>query len=167
MSIIYEALKKAEKSIQTGTTSDKPATISPQQSPEKPRIKLYILYALVACVGLFVGNAVFGFLSPNQKHPQLARQKSLPAPVSQATQPLPSSPAPAMEKADVAMPDNPVVGLALNGVFFTEGEGYALINNKIVKIGDEVGGAIIKKIDLDGVELEASGVTTRLPTQSK
>lgn len=54
----------------------------------------------------------------------------------------------------------------LNGVFFSENEGYALINNRIVKEGDALEGVTVKRIKLDEVELEAEdGSTIKLSTK--
>jgi hypothetical protein len=161
MSIIHEALKKAEKGIHAGI-EQKPQ-LTNQQKNAKPKIKLYILYALVACVGLLVGNSVFSFLS-SPKHPQVAKANVLPEPLSKPAEV--SSSQPVLKEVNT-LKDKPQLVFTLNGVFFSEGEGYALINNKIVKIGDEVGGAIVKKIDLDAVELETSGTTTKLYTQAR
>jgi predicted transcriptional regulator len=56
----------------------------------------------------------------------------------------------------------------LNGVFFSKDQGYALINNKVVKQGDSVEGVKIKKVNLDDVELESStGVKFNLTTQNR
>jgi len=56
----------------------------------------------------------------------------------------------------------------LNGVFFSKNEGYALINNKVVKQGDSVEGIKVRKVNLDDVELETStGVKFKLTTQSR
>ena len=41
--------------------------------------------------------------------------------------------------------------LVLNGIFFSQEEGYALVNNHIVKVGDKVGGALVKRIDVNEV----------------
>ncbi len=55
MSIIYDALKKAEKGIE-GNSQDK-IEKKEVRLPSKPR--LYLLYVLVICLGLFMGNAIF------------------------------------------------------------------------------------------------------------
>jgi hypothetical protein len=170
MSIIYEALKKAGKSIHV----DPQPQIIDKQKDSKPKIKLYILYALVACRGLLAGNVVFGFLA-NPKNPQVAKVKLPLEPVTRPREVLPLPPA-ATELG--AIKDKPqeaftplergfLTGFTLNGVFFSEGEGYALINNKIVKVQDVVGGATVKKIGLDEVELEISGTITKLYTRAQ
>ena len=160
MSIIYEALKKAEKGINTGT--DEKPQMAGQGKDRKSRVKLYILYFLVAFLGLVVGNAVFGFL-PNPGKPQRTQVKPLPMSLSTSPEVLPPKP---LAQETATLTNKPQGAFTLNGIFFSEGEGYALINNKIVKVGDEVSGAIVKKIDLGVVELETSGTTTKLYTQT-
>ena len=57
--------------------------------------------------------------------------------------------------------------LVLNGIFFSENQGYALINNRIVKEGDTVDGAIVDRISLDGVDLNSGGLVIKLSTGSQ
>jgi len=52
--------------------------------------------------------------------------------------------------------------LVLNGIFFSEGQGYALINNQIVKESDVIDGAKVLKITSDAVELDSSGTKITL-----
>ena len=57
---------------------------------------------------------------------------------------------------------SPVDSLVLNGVFFSKDTGYALLNNHVVKEGDFIEGAKVKRITLDGVVLEYSGREVKL-----
>ncbi|MFA5100421.1 MAG: hypothetical protein WC547_06025, partial [Candidatus Omnitrophota bacterium] len=43
----------------------------------------------------------------------------------------------------------------LNGIFLSEGDGMssAIVNNKVVQVGDSVDGALVQSITIDGVEL--------------
>ena len=47
--------------------------------------------------------------------------------------------------------------LILNGIFFSQDEPYALINNQIVKESETIEGATVKRIKVDEVEVEKEG----------
>ncbi len=146
----------------------------------KSKLKVYLVYVLVVCFGLFIGNIIFGFLT----HPKdLSIRVAKPSPIvnnpditvhqepSQGTPPKPTE-VPSLEtnaatSTEINIKEKPRVSLVLNGVFFSEDEGYALINNQIVKVGDVVDGATVKRIDLNEVELETAGSTIKLSTQTK
>jgi len=166
MSIIYDALKKVEKS----NNPDFKVETEKSNKHYSPKTKTYLAYALVVCVGLFIGNIIFGFLTkPAQslvknrpsvtKKPIVSRYKGL------AQKTLPAAPkvtphTPPSTSADIKKgPEAPWV---LNGVFFSENEGYALINNQIAKEGDVIDGATVKRISLNEVELEANGSAVKL-----
>jgi hypothetical protein len=58
-----------------------------------------------------------------------------------------------------ALPSRAFTGgtqLVLNGVFFSGPDAYGLINNQIVKTGDQIAGATVKKITVTDVELETA-----------
>jgi len=55
--------------------------------------------------------------------------------------------------------------LVLNGTFLSEGEEFAIINNQIVKAGDEIEGASVKKITVNAVELEFAGQVLRISSE--
>ncbi|MFH1622418.1 MAG: type II secretion system protein N [Candidatus Omnitrophota bacterium] len=50
-----------------------------------------------------------------------------------------------------------VPNLILNGVFASETGNYALINNRVVRVGDTILGVKVKEIYLEKVVLDASG----------
>jgi len=54
--------------------------------------------------------------------------------------------------------------LDLNGVFYSGNEAYALMNNQIIKVGDIIEGAVVKRISLEGVELEKEGQFVQIST---
>jgi len=177
MSIIYDALKKVEKS----NNPDFKVETEKSNKHYSPKTKTYLAYALVVCVGLFIGNIIFGFLTKTNsflnkekkqstqslvknrpsvtKKPIVSRYKGL------AQKTLPAAPkvtphTPPSTSADIKKgPEAPWV---LNGVFFSENEGYALINNQIAKEGDVIDGATVKRISLNEVELEANGSAVKL-----
>ena len=168
MSIIYEALKKAEKAINLhpkNTQDDKE-----QHTGPKPKLKVYLLYFVFVCLGLAMANIIF-LLLPKSKTPpppEITQQPKPPLPAPQvtsapltATAPKPVAVAEPVKEAKTT-PSEPFM---LNGIFFTGEQGYALINNRIVKEGDVIKGATLLRIEADMVELKAAdGSTIRLST---
>ena len=64
------------------------------------------------------------------------------------------------EKKSLPVKDLP--SLSITGIFFTDGEYMALVNDKMVRVGDFVEEVQIGKIDSNGVEIEFKGSTFRL-----
>lgn len=144
MSIIYDALRKIDESNSIISST------KINRKMNKSNLKIYLLYACVACAGFFIAGIFWRFLA-----------KSLPAnntPIAEQNL--------ASQETTVAEPKVDVKpAFTLNGVFFSQNEGYALINNQIVKEGDVISGAIVKRIILDEVELEYAGAVIKLPTK--
>ena len=159
MSIIYDALKKVEKSNSvTPKVEGKKNTFS-----AGPKTKTYLLYILVVCLGAAIANMFLGVFAKPVKVVKANKAVALPilhsaAPAKELQPVVPSSP-PAEPRKQPEFPP-----LVLNGVFFSQAEGYALINNRIVKEGDTVDGALVKRIRLEEVELEFEGSVTKLST---
>lgn len=144
MSIIYDALKKVEKTL----VNENP----------KPKPKSYLLVALAACLVLFIANILIK-LQP----PRLDKKDTVLQPLPKAVSPPESAPVEDTAEAPKETPSS----FALNGVYFSGGEGYALINNRIVKEGDKVNGATVTQIFLDEVELEKEGSVIKLSNTAK
>ncbi len=172
MSIIYDALKKVERS----TNKDIITEVNKKRSASK--LTSYLLYALVVCAGIFAANMMFGIFSPEKTAPAPKETKIVPLatglktakiakPAAKETLgPVPPKAAPPVIVEAKIEPMIPP--LMLNGVFFSKNQGYALINNKVVKQGDSVEGIKVRKVNLDDVELETStGVKFKLTTQSR
>lgn len=148
MSIINEALKKAEKSIHAAPPAAK-----------KNTGKRYVFYGAVLVLAVVVETGLFNLVSRSgaPKSAQVEPVTALPIPAQQlmpSSAPVPPPPppsAPPLEKKTTPK-------LALNGIFFSEDKGYyALINNRIVKKGDIIEGAQVSRIDLDKVEIVSEG----------
>lgn len=148
MSIIYDALKKAEKAF----NSDPKVILETKPEPPKSRYALYILYVLVICIGLVVGNAVFGFLTHAEK-PSSKQAKSIQPQTSPPPTPVIVTLSQTSPAEGTGITKKTQVSLLLNGVFSSEEGGYALINNRVVKEGDEIEGLIVTRVNLDNVEL--------------
>ena len=156
MSIIYDALKKVDKTLK------KPDQFCAETKTQVKSKAPYLIYVLTAVIAIFIANAVFGLV--NKPKPDIInQQKSAIALVSSKPEPVAVS-----ESSLIAEPKNIIQeDVALNGVFFEQGNGYALINNKIVKVGDVIAGATVKSIDLDGVELVGAAGSFKLNNPQK
>lgn len=164
MSIIYEALKKVEKLqlIKPGA----PAQDQPKQPDGRKRIKLMpvAIYIIALAAGIFIANIIFTTLT-RKSATRITQKTQQPA----AALPSPATAAP-LPAAAIKPPEPPVARksqaqseeLVLNGLFFSENTGYVLINNRILKEGDEINGAIVKRITLEGAELESAGGPIKL-----
>ncbi len=156
MSIINEALKKTEQSIHKDLAKETP----------KVTAKPYIIYALILILGLFLSNFIFALISRKikatvtvKKNPDSANQsvKKIEAfipPVSIVT------PEPAFKENKTSQ-----ANFVLNGIFFSENDSYALVNNKIVRENDTVNGAEVKTITVNTVKLDSNGKNITLATQ--
>lgn len=171
MSIIYDALKKVENSLMNSGGQKKEAPV-PQVKAVPPKInktpgfkpKVFLLVILLACLGVFIANMVMKKpASPIVKNepqslPPAKEKEALPkeAPV-ELIKPI----EPADKRKQLQSQ------LVLNGVFFSGDEGYALINNHIMKTGDSIEGATVVKITQEEVELSYEGANFKLSTRSQ
>jgi len=153
MSIIYDALKKVE----TSQTDDSKTKID---KGFKSKLKIYLVVALMVCLGLFVANIFYEWLIPkpllNTTEPAALQTKEIPP----AFTPLETTGR--QEKNKVSL-----TGFTLNGVFFSGAEGYALINNRIVKKGDKIDGATVVQVLLDEVDLDFGGSLIKLSNNAR
>jgi len=74
---------------------------------------------------------------------------------------------PLSEKTSLAKEEQkaPETTFVLNGIFFSDNDGYALINNQIVRENDLVDGAKVKKITANSVELNSQEKLITLSTR--
>ncbi len=172
MSIIYDALKKVENKLREPKAQD--LRIMPLAKKNVP-IKIFVLFLAVLALGFLMAKVLFSFGFIEKAIPAA----SLPKPPSTSMAPKqqvinippelnenpgsiePGVSAPSQNKAPDLSP------FVLNGVFFSGQEGYALINNQILKEGDVIAGAKITRITLEGVELESGASKTKLPISKK
>ena len=169
MSIIYDALKKVEAS---GANDSKTKI----DKGFKPKPKIYFLYALVICFGFFIANIFYGWLSPKlslkttdivtKGQPLIDKKQAVSAYDQSSSKTATLQTNTSVENRIETPKENPP-SFTLNGVFFSEDEGYALINNRIVKKGDKIEGATIVQISLDEVDLEFGGSIIKLSNSTK
>ncbi|MFA5095818.1 MAG: hypothetical protein WC478_00555 [Candidatus Omnitrophota bacterium] len=157
MSIIYDALKKVQHKI----SGEKPAQLpdaAPQPLSEKierPKINPLLIYIFIISLGLVAGNFAYKYFSRPKAPAPVQRNKV----ITPALQPPPAA-------LKSALPAAEPPALVLNGVFFEQGAGFALINNRIARMGDEIEGAKVKEITMEGVTLEFGGKTIKLLSPS-
>lgn len=148
MSIINEALKKTEENLQKQSVKNVP-------SPAKPaKVNPFLLYALILSAGFLVGSFIFNLISHKQQKNQMPPKENPPVTAEAVVKPplstvLPDQ-APKEEK-----PIEPT--FILNGIFYSDNDGYALINNQIVRENDYVDGAKVSLITTNTVELNNAG----------
>lgn len=158
MSIIHDALKKVEKSITPNQT------LPPirEKSGHKFKMSYYLIAALVmAAAGVF-------FFKEQAGQPLSASRTNTPTSPFKDPRLQPEekkAATPAAETAPSEKPDAP--SLILNGVFFSEGQGYALINNQILKENDLINRARVTRIGMEEVELQLGDETITLSTKNK
>jgi len=158
MSIINEALKKTGQFIQENEAKNNlPAKTIPWAPP-------FLVYILILLVGILLSKFIFGlFIEPkvralpaNTQNQTQIKTIEPASPVALATTP----PAAPLEKNKAPEPN-----FVLNGIFFSDNDGYALVNNQIVRENDLVDGAKVAKITPNTVELENDGKLISLSTR--
>lgn len=158
MSIIYDALKKVELSN----------IDSKVKKTEEPKHKVHVAYILVVFIGFVIAGIIFGFLTKLfQVNTKIASKIKSQPEKTQDVNPYHELPngTPFFEtSASTESKKEIKESLVLNGVFFSQDEGYALINNQILTEGDAIEGATIKRITLGEVELESQGSIIKLTT---
>ncbi len=161
MSIINEALKKAEQSIHKLENNSTKETLL---SDTKPAAKPYILYILILAAGLFISNFIFTLLR-HKTGTVAARNNTEPA-VKTLVKEIAAVPSPIIPPAPLSAENKvPKTAFILNGIFFSDNDGYALVNNQIVRENDLVDGAEVKTITANTVELDNAGKIITLATQ--
>jgi hypothetical protein len=150
-----------------------------QAKPGKSKLKTYFLYVLVAGVGIIIAKFAFDFLGKGFKLPlQIAVSSKKPGllPLIKITPPPATAPAalaPVAPKntepfsAIKKKVQQTVTPYILNGVYFSQGKSYALINNQIVEEGDRIEEATVVKISLETVELQVKDRTVKLTIRGK
>ncbi len=168
MSIIYDALKKVE----TSQANDSKTKID---KGFKSKPKIYLVFALMVCLGLFVANIFYEWLIPK---PLLnttdivtggqppADKKQTVSSSQPSTEPAALQTSASVETKIETQKESPP-SFTLNGVFFSGAEGYALINNRIVKKGDKIDGATVVQVLLDEVDLDFGGSIIKLSNSAK
>jgi hypothetical protein len=139
MSIIYDALKRLEGKTKKHARLE---TGSPERGKSKLSKVIFAVFFLIALssVSLLVIKI---YKMPASHTPSVSKKLRSP-------------------KEETSSPKKEASGLSLSGIFFSDGEYLALINDRIVKVGDYIGKAQVVKIEPDGVEIKFKDSTLRL-----
>ncbi len=153
MSIIYDALKRIE--AKTKNTKESPGGPKPNNSKFLRRIiYIFCIMIVIGFVGYFMGKPS---VSPPPSEPLPTKELNLPVEVET---PLP----PPSPEEELPPSDKDLPLLSLTGIFFSDGQYSALINDQIVKVGDLIEGTQIQvqKIDSKGVDIKFKDSSFRL-----
>ncbi|MFA5320388.1 MAG: hypothetical protein WBE75_03600 [Candidatus Omnitrophota bacterium] len=170
------------------STQDKPVTVDGSSAPRPPASKSRVLYLGIVFAGMLAAKLFFDLSAGihQDKRSSAVAPAALSAPEKKASfnAPEPDKNAGTIlsegnfaglsaasvtntdkntDEANKEPPAPPL--LILNGTFLSEGEEFAIINNQIVKAGDEIEGAMVKKIEANNVELEFSGRIWRISSE--
>lgn len=171
MSIIYDALKKVEgKSVNQ---------VPKETTPLKPKTNysIYIISIVVAIAGFLIANKGFEMFVKETKGKaakSTKKDEQMPQPQFNFIAPEPAKTAPATTnitpatKIDKAKDTKKIEipRYMLNGTFISGKEVYALINNQIVKEGDDIEGAVVIKIERDRAKLKFNDIDIDLSVSS-
>ncbi|MFA5156265.1 MAG: hypothetical protein WC532_02585 [Candidatus Omnitrophota bacterium] len=125
---------------------------------DKKKVEFYLLCVICAILGSYSAKLLFDRFAAAQKPAASSPVSTVSRPASIArvsaiaATALPMVKAMKKEPAAVKKTDQPA--LVLNGVVFSPGSSYALINNRIVKEGDKIEGITVVRIAQDIVELQ-------------
>lgn len=173
MSIIYDALKKIELKLKKPAEQ---AAATPAIKKSGFNFKYALVYVLVIILGYFGMRFFYNLITPpatpakglaGAQRP--VQQAATPPQVQQPSAAVVATPAPAGAPAPAIVeepreePAPPLPAVTLNGIMSSGDDGYALINNRIVQVGDDVGGYIVSKIEQSAVELKAKDRVVRIP----
>jgi len=182
MSIIYDALKKVGPKV--GESNIGSLQFKTNKKP-KPKFYTYLIYPLVLCGGFFAANLLFKFIFPEgQLITKKATQPATAAPlkISPEIAPQPETKLQEQKTANVApksLQETPPSSkdnllfppetqeqttplFVVSGVFFSENQGFAIINDRVVKEEDVIEGAKVERINADGVKLKYEDVVIEL-----
>ncbi len=155
MSIIYDALKKVEES--------KEVEASLKVSRLKhSNFKYYAAYFMVVVLGVAVARIIFSFSLKAVSSPAAAKEKTV---LTSVLAPNPQAVIPPVveEPKKIARYEK----FVLNGIFYSEQDSYAIVNNQVVKEGDIINEAVVAKINENNVLMRTSdGQEVRLTQNS-
>jgi type II secretory pathway component PulC len=164
MSIIYNALKKIQKSNPQNLPGDSKKNL-------KSHRLAYVISILMILAGFYIAKLVFDNFTRKIE----AKQTRIVKPADSQSASVSVESKPAVEERVASVSEGSVTrpaisekrslpSLTLNGILFDEEQPCALINNRIAKEGDDIGGAKVIRILSDEVVLEFEGKTIRLRT---
>jgi len=166
MSVIYDALKKVGEQIDKET----PGKSKKQNTTLKKSVFL-LIYICVTIAGFTAANMLFNTAGWGKRPEEIKQVSNKNYSIKKDNLPIltPEKTITINNKQDIQekeqnaemeeakMPPPQPPSLVLNGLFFSGNEGYAIINNQIVREGDIIDGAQVKHISMSNVELDFQG----------
>jgi hypothetical protein len=150
MSIIHDALKKVEQAQNVKAQH----VVTPKNHSGHGRKNNFIFVIFAVVFGLFILNFLLKY-SPDKAVKKVVQPSLVEAKLT------------SFSENSALKTNSKAVNLVLNGVFLADNEWFALINNQIVKKGQEINGAVLKNISFDEVELDSQGSILKLSNQQK
>lgn len=158
MSIIYDALKKAQKSL---TSIPKPIiSLNIHKNPLNAKKKLYNKnYPLIILFGIILGvlgirlimdKSVLRLSFPTNKNDEKDIAKTTP---HESTKSMP----PQSANTAVTTPSQNLPSLSLNGIVISDNGNVAIVNGRIVDLGDKIEGATVTNISSNEVTIDFEG----------
>jgi hypothetical protein len=164
MSIIQEALKKAERHIKDPKKAAPSAEALPPVSSDQSSVKaprpaagsdpkaVAILIVILIATAVFAASQLF----PKKNIPAKSSVATTPAVPAKIEEPL-ALPSVIFQQAAAQQPEEKKLSspeFVLNGIMYLEGSPRAIINDVMVEVGDTVGGASVVKIEKKNVLLQ-------------
>jgi type II secretory pathway component PulC len=117
------------------------------------KTKVYLLCIVCAGLGVYAAKLLFDYLTQIQNIKDAGLK---PQSVSVKAEAVPACVPPVndVKKEHPQAKKLARPALVLNGIMFSPGRSYALINNRIVKEGDTIEGVTVKQISADSVEMQ-------------
>lgn len=145
-------------------TQKNPEGGSKQKEINGPNWKVYLVAGLVAFLGYFAAKALFGHIGEThdkqfveirtKKIALLNAEKEAKRKAKQAAAAKMSIPK-ALSSFTKEISRSRHIPLTLDGIAYSPENSYALINNKILQVGDKIDGSTVVNIQQDYVELKA------------
>lgn len=171
MSIVNEALKKVNLNKLDKKTVEKKPAIPPVAAESTPQINItnvthsktpYIIIAVVGSVAILTAFLMFGFfINNNQSNsPVLASNPQAPLAAGSAKASLGGLEPPQKEPGAIDKIINNLKNrtqFQLNGIVYSDVDPTAIINDTIVREGDQINGATIESIQENFVKLSQEG----------
>jgi hypothetical protein len=170
MGLIADFLKKIKNvqpkvEVKVEEKPEEKLAAKPAPPKKQKRLKSLIFFILFILLAFFVANLSFSLLSKYAKREEIPSsrrstiQPSIPAMQSQQTPtaPIPETPEVREPEPQIPKEKTPLPQLTLNGLFCSEYDSWAMINNEVVKKGDYIAGARVVAISSSEVILDFEG----------
>jgi hypothetical protein len=150
----------------------KPAEPEKKAQPQKPKfnLSLFILYALLTCLGVVIAKYAYDFFMPAPPSVAGKPSKSVLPPLvkvvsdqKSGSQDAQGKPLVAIKKRTGTAPGS----FTLSGIYFEGETGYCIVNDKILEVGSTIEGATVTSIGPDAVELMLNNKLIRLTIRTK